>query len=387
MSLRKCLFFAWATFLLPGQVCASGPARSAGTLDFSVHFESQFRYDDNVYHFSDDQEDRFDDKDPGNEANGRFDDMDSTDDWIWRPGLWFELEAPGIGKNNDFHIEPWLEYDLYFRNDERRHVRTGLDLRHELPGPQDLRLDFRYIGEKLRKNYFVDSVDDPGDNVRLDERIYRPAFYQEWRLGAAFQRKLWSVKRKKGSCAPRALYGEIGLRAEWRRFNRTHRNRDYDSIGPLVEFRTEARNWSLGLRYVFTDRIAPNDFENILVEKRSGDNVVMRTRVDRSRFDHELRLEGRWEFLPRSHVRVRYDWRYSDYESENPRDAAYFERRDSRQRIDVEFGYRWNRMLRLDAGVRWTDDDTRAPFDPIDDEEQNDYRQLIVRFGFRVEFF
>ena len=379
MALRRLLVLAL--------VIASAPALADEDfdVDFDVRIDNALRFNDNVYRLSTAQERRFDADSPANQTNGRFRGMADKGDWIWRPELAVDVELPGFGKKQEIHFEPWVGYDMAFLNSEQRAERAGVDARYELRGPQELRLDVSYVGKRLRKNYFYDSLPNPGPNVSTAERIYRPGRFRQAELRASYERRLWSHKPGKGSVAPRRLTGELGTELAWRLFNDAFENRDLDTRGGFGRLELEGRRWFAETEYAYLDREAPGRGENTLVDV-GGSDVVQVVQVDRSRVDHRVRVGGGWKPVKRTWLELEYEWRRSDFGSRNPADTAYFRRTDTRQRVELEATYRWSKKLRLEAGLRWTDEETVTPLDPIDDEEEDDYRQWLARVGARVDF-
>ncbi|MCI0342095.1 MAG: hypothetical protein L0216_13290 [Planctomycetales bacterium] len=284
-------------------------------------------------------------------ASGRFDDMDSPDDFVLRAGA-----AGGYrfgkksGSRLDVELEPAVR--LFLENFRLSYFEAQARVSQELSKSSELRLSLGYVPERFRRNSFADGIDEDGNGSISDsERRYRPLrdTYGGGRLAFRWdygEKPANTVEIFAGAVA-RAYREPFEERREW-----------VLEAGIEATFRgTETSGTRLSYRYARGWN--PPHREVLLVDEDrydldfNGDGDIVDQdvrsvqRVNRTTNDHEALVRFFWETDPKRSVGglLGFGLRVREYASGEPYD------RDHRGRWDFRLGGRFALEFALGRGA------------------------------------
>lgn len=369
----------WALAILSGAVSASSASAAEGwRWQGSAAVESA--YDSNVFHLSDAAKHRVDRQDPVDRANGRIRDMESVDDFIFSP----RLAVGGESKNRfgSFSIVPRAEYHFHIKNDAKNYPDIGLELRQTLPGHSVVTFDADVELGVFKKNY-LEGTTVPGE-VSADQRIYGPGIYDDYAVALEWERRLWrSNDRIPRVGVPSKLTGSFETTYTKRRFH-DFSNRNLDVFGGRALLATSSGEWmKLDLAYRFDYRAAPGGSEVVIIDEPAlgsdltGDadaldqNVSTTTNVDRSRFQHEIRVKLRGDPTRRLRATVAYEYMLMNYLSDEPLDLGHNGRIDNQHVIGGglrwEFRESWYARVKSEYSIR----ESNESFSQLEEDDPN----------------
>lgn len=380
------LFFVWGCVLV--QLVAL--SNNAVGQDFSnwkwnVNIDTEFSYDSDVFGLSNNQIDRLEDERAEDEISGRFDDMDSVDDFILTPRLRFTAKRPGF-RNLDFQIRPSVLYHFYAQNQKKSHLELGLDLQHEVEAHGMLRLDLNYALNVFKKNHLADATDLTGE-VTDDERVYEPAIYDDGLVELSYRHRLWKrPKRQESVLGIRRIDGEVEVGYRNRRFEGPFENRDEHALWGGTGLDIKFRRVDLGVNYLFAHINTPgegevlirNEFDFGVDLNGDGDtidpNIRTEQKVDRSRLEHTIGIKARVKITPKWSGRVGYDVRLQDFQSEEFFDITRVGRDDIRHRVGLGVQWKFAREWSLKLEGEWIQEKAeRGGLPAVGEEEEKEY--------------
>lgn len=356
--------------------------------------DAELAYATNVYNLSSDQQSQLEANVPADQTSGRFNDMDSVEDFILTPGLKLSGKMPGLG-GKEFQIKPGVAYNLYAQNTKKSHFELGLDMRHDLGDSGTLGLDISYAPEVFKKNYLADATDLVGP-VADSERVYKPATYDSVGADLSYRHRLWKGgKVETAGTSIESVHGTVIIGFQNREFSAPFKNRDEDSVragaGLDMDF---SNNLALGVSYMVESVETPAGTEVLILDEAdfsfdfNGDSDILDKnlrsvqKVDRSRLEHVVAVKARIKLGKNWTGQARYDYRLQDYSSTERFDSTYANREDVRHRLGL--GLQRELTGRLTLGLGWElvqEDTSRGPSPSIDPAEPKSYDAMTFTAG------
>jgi len=338
-----------------------------------------FSYDTNVFKLTSQQSDRFDkDKsvvpDPlslnrdqkraaSDQTSGRFNKMDSIDDFIFTPRVKATLSRPGIMGKKLF-VSPSIEYNKYVQNQEKSYFDFGLNIKQNVGKHGNIGLEFGYAPNIFRKNFLSDAVDTKNptgtiNKISSNEKIFSPAHHDDTTAVLSYGRRLWKNHHKHGKIlSPEALSAKVLVGYENRNFDDPFTNRTEDNVLAGLDLGLALRkNTHLTLSYLFKGISTNVDTEVLIRDEPSfgvdlngdGDALDLRIRteqnVDRSRDQHTVGLKVSTRLRKGWYAHAKYEARFTSFNSNQPFDVSRLDRNDTRQKVALglkgEIARRW----------------------------------------------
>jgi hypothetical protein len=364
---------------------AGRPAPPPGKWSFDGRLEGEVRYDSNIWLLNDSQESRLEDDLASDQASGRFDDMETVDDFILRPEVRAGLKGPSpLGRKVD--LWAGLAWEQYLQNSARSHLEAGLGLGQSVGSRGRLEVRFGFVPGYFKKNYLADGVDANGNgNISSSERVYEPGDYREWEATIGYRHDL--VER-----GPQDAFGmdaRVLLGFRDRSFDSPFSVRDEEALwirlglgfehllrGAAKSKGTRVR-WGVYYEYKTVDD--PADPEVVLLDEAafgvdfSGDgdstdpNARVVTPVDRSRVEHAVGLGVEVEVTSSLDAGIAYEHVIKDFSSDEALDVSHTDREDTRDEVTLyvraDLGKSWDGRL----SYGWREQETDRPDSPSTD--------------------
>ena len=360
------------------------PSRpGAWTLDGRA--EAGITYDTNVWLLDGGQQDRLEEDRPADQISGRYDNMESVDDFIFTPDLRLEARGPSpLGRRMDAYLD--LEYPFYSSNPHRSHLELGLGVVQDIGPRGNLEFSLKFMPDYFKKNYLADGVDANGNgNISADERRYDDGTYREGELELEYRHKL--VDRD--AQHPFGLFGDVALGLRERAYDSPFDNRDEDAwfarLGLRFAYGPKLR-WGIHYRYESID--APGDSEVVLVDEVAlgqdvnGDAILANngrvvTPVDRSKAEQTIGLSLGYALTSALEAEIAYSRLFRDYSSNEPLDFAHTDREDSRDEVEMGLKFFLTKNWDTRVGWQWREQHTDRPDDPGGSGETVDYKRHL----------
>lgn len=338
--------------------------------------EVELAYDSNIWNLEDVGQSRLEDERPQEEANGRYDDMETVEDFIITPTLRWDGNAPSpFGRRFDVGIG--LEVPVYLQNSRRTHVEIDLGVGQAVGPDGHLGLRFQFIPEYFRKNYLADAIFfgtttpvPDGSSVGQFDRVYEAGVYQEWETELEYRHKL--IDRTQNQ--PFGLTGSIELSYSDRSYDSPLSYRDEEATGVRfgLGFQYGPRlRW--GLRYQFVAVESPGKTHIVLVDPG---NIRRNTKIDRAHDEHEIGLSLGVEVSNQLEVGIVYERLLRDFKSDNLLDVEYVGREDERNSVEVNLLYKISKAWHAEIAYLW-----RRQESDLDDPsggDDGDYDRFVV---------
>lgn len=328
-------------------------------------------------------------------ASGRYADMESAHDIITSMSAAVELKGPGL-QGETFRLTPSIGYDLYHQNSIRSSATLGVSLVQDLGKGGRLRLQGRLTPSYFAKNYLIDAVDtDATGTISDGERVYAPGEYRESDVSADIRVRLVNATRKQSIGAAVQVSGGYYARTNDVPF--AARDLRGPELGAKVLFEL-GRRVGLDLEYAFATLSAdPADQVQLLDEAdyaqdlngngiSTDQDVRVVSRVDRSRREHSIGAALRVDLRRTITLGLGYEHRARRYTSAEPMDPSNNGRRDSRNQIGAELGFKVARGLRLHLGGRHSTQSLNRASDPGATGDVSDYTRDQATLGLTYDF-
>jgi hypothetical protein len=353
------------------------------SLDF--YAETSFEYNDNVFKLTESQISTMAENAAKDAVGGRFEGMESTSDFIVEPtvGIRVNAKSPLGGK---FGLTSWIRYNHYTQNRDASYSEGRIRLKNTIGKNDSLALQGTFLSGFYRKNYLsgVNDTNRNGNITRI-ERIYSPAFYDEYEGMLEYERNV--IKNKESAISRVDARPFIGYHD--RSYNAIFHNRDQNipfiGVGLSGEFGGRV---NINIIYLYERVSSPNNFELILFDETisrvdvNGDykikaNAPLTTKVNRSCRRHTIEIDPSWELAKNFAIYAGYERRTSDYIADNPLDIEHFNIGALRQRISAGTKYSISKAWSAEVEYRRIDDDN---------DEDGNYLQNIVQATIRYKF-
>jgi len=324
-----------------------------------------FSYDTNVFKLTSQQSDRFDQNRSSDQKSGRFNKMDSIDDFIFTPRVKATFSRAGImGKK--LSITPSIEYNKYVQVQEKSYFDFGLGIKQKVGKHSHVGLNFDYAPNIYRKNFLSNAVDAQTifdtkgkHGISGGEKVFSPAHYDDTTVELSYGRRLWkNHRRHRKVLSPDALSAKVFGGYENRNFDNPFTNRTEDNFFAGLDLGLALRkNTDLTLTYQFKG-ISTNVKPELLIRNESkfgvdldGDtvvenlNVATTQNVDRSRDQHTVGIKVSTRVRKGWYAHAKYEARFTSFNSNQPFDVSRLNRNDTRQKAALglkgEIARRW----------------------------------------------
>ena len=353
---------------------------TSGTSSFTLGIESE--YSDNIFELSDEDQSRLEDNNADDGASGRYDDMDSVTDLIVSPSLAWKYAIPGIaGEASEFSAR--LKYNYYTENQAKSYPEARLKLQHAIGAKGTLSLEGNAVFAYFKKNYLSDYDDaNSNGNISRDERIYSAAHYDEYEGILAYTHEVY--KNKQTILTRFDVKPFLGLST--RIYDNGFENRDRTiALGGLA-FNVELyKRFAIELIYQYEELHTPGDNELILYDETSvgsdinGDgnvagNAALETRIDRSAQRQTLEIKPTVKLTKNSLLFLGYEYRVTDYTSNNPLDGDHYDNSADRHKISAGMKYKFSKTWAAKFALSQTDET---------DDNDEEYRERCAALSLK----
>lgn len=367
--------FAALLLLLQG-----APEKPASGWETEWRARAELAYDTNVWLLEDDQQDRLEEERPGDEVSGRYDDMESVDDFILTPGLRFLAKGPGpLGT---LSLELAAQYFVHLENAARNYLELDAGVGTAIGSRGSLALALEVVPEFFRKNYLADATDFSG-NVNAFERIYEDGTYRQWEVVLEYRHRLVDPTEAQ----PWGWTASAGLSYRDRSYDSPFSYRDEEAPGIRLGVDVERRPVKAGIRYTYEAIDSPTEsvvmlrdevaFGTVLNSDGLIDDQDARTvqAVDRTRHEHEFGFFVRVDLTSRLEAEFVYERLLRDFQSDEPFDLEHNGRDDIRDQIRLALTYKITKGWAARAGYegRWQTSDQDDP----DAGDDGDYERAL----------
>ncbi len=366
---------------------------------WDLDLQDTFEYDSNVFRLSEDLSDRLDSDVSGDRISGRFDDMDSEDDFLISSRARLTAKTDGLD-GRQLRIIPGVRYDYFTQNERRSHPEFDLAVEQELGSGREIALDLGYDLDVFKRNYLADATDLTG-NVSAAERVYDHGIYDELSAEVHYRHRLWRKrKRDEPFLDARRIYGTVLLGYRHRRYDSPFSNRDRNigEVGLGLSFDLDGR-WDIDVRYLL-GVVMTDDGREVLIRDEpdfgvdlNGDGDALdenrRTvqRVDRSRLEHSIEVGVSYRFARNWRVKAGYDFTFQDYLSDERFDTTHRDREDLRHAVRLGVEWEFARRLSLEIEGRWIREDISRRRLRRDEDEETEYTRFVAAIALSVKLF
>lgn len=369
------LFIAFITVHIEnvdaGTVVVIDPLGKHSGGKWSVFAETAVEYDDNVFQLSESQKDNLENPEQGDVESGRYTDMDSVSDVILTPRLGFKMntENPLGGKVS---FDTWLQYNVYMKNDGKSYSEAEFSVSQSLGDNGRIGVEWKFLNGYFRKND-LSAVDDSNDNgnIAKDERTYSPATYDEIEGTVFYRHTFIKYKDQAFSRLDVEPFGGSSSRS----YDDMFGNRDKQTATGGLKIRLGfLSKLNLDLSYQYDRVTSPNHNELVLFDETVNNNDVnndgeikgnaaLLTHIDRSCNRHGLEITPSLELSDAITVFAGYQWRASDYTSDNELDVDHYHRTVERRQFKAGASCHISKSWSASVEYKTTDEE-----EPDDDD-------------------
>ncbi len=363
-----------------GTVSMDGQGKAGGS-DVSFFFETAVEYNDNVFQLSEDQKDSMENPEQADVLSGRYDGMENVSDVIVTPRIGLSLDALGFAGGR-IRTGIWGQYRCFRENHEKNDFEAGGSVAQDVGERGKVQFKWTYLHDAFRKNYLSDADDDNGNgNIARDERTYSAARYDEFEGSLSYRHTLIKEKGNVLSKLDIEPFGGSSFRTYEPVFD--NRDRKTATCGLVVRLGFLSRI-QLDLAWQYDRLSSPGDEELVLYDETvrsvdvNGDgeireNAALTTNIDRSCTRHGFSIAPSFNVTDDFAVFAGYEWRTSDYSSDNALDVDHY--RKKVQKNQIKAGMSW------DISKRWS---VSGEYRRTDEEEPDD--DDYVEDSFRLEW-
>jgi hypothetical protein len=372
-----------------------GPSGSTAPRPWTVstRFDVAAEFDDNVFLLPTNRKDNLASPSAADQQSGRYDQMRSPSDVIVAARAAVEFLHAGLG-GRDLAVTPGVGYEFFAQNAERRNLSASFTLSQDLRRDGRVRLRAGYRPGYFARNYLTDASDANADGtITPDERRYARGDHREFDVEADYRLRLVRSRRSR----PFGAFLAFAVGYEGRAYDAPFAARDFG--GPTAGLRLDlspSRGVEFQTSYdvaFLSSQVSPQVI--LLDEPAFGEDLngngnatdlnarAVRT-VDRSRTEHVLAEEARFDIGRRSDLELRVAYRIREFSSSEPYDVANNGRRDQRFQVGAEFRRRIAKDVRLISGLRYGAQQLNRRTDLGAEGAVDDYTKLQAHIGVRV---
>ncbi len=334
-------------------------------------------YNSNIWQLDGEDQDRLLADQPGDQISGRYDDLESIEDWIFTPSVRLGAKGPSpFGGKLEAYAE--LEWQQYAVNTARSHLRARLGAEQKVGANGRLGLDVEFIPDYFHENRLSDATDFTG-SVSSSERVYKAAHYRQIEASLSYRHTL--VESDDFSLDGVAA---VGLRLR----NSTFDSRD--EFAPPVEIGLRARSWKRvkwKLAFQLEQIDSPGEREVLLRDEPffgtdlngDGDLIDVDARafetVDRSRRETSVIAGVEVEVIEAVSIGLEWKRTRKDWSSGELYDTSHRDRTDTHDEIELTAKVRLSREWEVRFQYEYTLQESNRDADPSG--ESHDYKRNI----------
>lgn len=382
LALAATLMFSAFSVSWAGSATLDGLGKT-GQSDVSFFFETAVEYDDNVFQLSDDQKHSMDHPETGDVASGRYDGMENASDVIVTPRIGLSLDTLGFaGGRTQTGI--WGQFRFFNENQEKNDFEAGCSVAQTVGSRGKVLVKWTYLHDAFKKNYLSDADDDNGNgNIARDERTYSAARYDEMEGLLSYRHTFIKEKESLLSRLDLEPFGGSSFRTYDRIFDNRDRKTATCGLGARLGFLSRIQ-LDLALQY---DRLrSPGDDELVLYDETvnsldvNGDgdikeNAALVTKIDRSCHRYGFSIAPSLDVTDDLTVFTAYEWRMSDYVSDNVLDVDHYRKKVQRNEMKAGLALKLNKHWSMAGEYQRTDEE-----EPDDDDYVENSFRLEWRF-------
>jgi hypothetical protein len=363
------------------------PVKARSTWNAAVKVEAKAWYDTNTFLLSDRQKTRLQSANPDDQISGRFTEMNSVSDYVFRPSAQFLAEGPGIA-GRKMLLEAGAHYDLYALNPRRRHFSLDFAVEQSTSRNGRMRVKFEYMPSYFYRNYLADATNSTS-SVLPSERVYKPDVYSEWDITADYRYRLGDGKV--------ALLGRAGYLQRHDRAPFVGHDRNAPHFGGGVNFDLTPW-WRVDGNYDFVLVDSPHVQEVMILNEpdfnvdfnNDGNTSDMSIRtvqfVDRRHHEQFFRASTKLGIREKSYLDIGYERRHRNFLSKEPFDIFHNGRTDNRDTMHIAFVSHFGQSLQFTTGYNYSFENSNLPSDPGVTGEVNNYNRGVGYAGLSYRF-
>jgi hypothetical protein len=317
-------------------------------IDFRGELSAQ--YTDNLFHYSDERLDDFDDEKGSNE---RFDDLEEPWDVITRLRLGMSYTHE-LGKKRNLKLSLDGSHYLHQQNDIADYSVLGAEIRVDVTRKNRLTSGVEYTPDRFKKNYL-----DRRDGL---SPVYGPAEYEQLDLAFGYERRF-----------TKSFSGGLVYRMRDRSYNDSFEDRDQDG-----DYAAAYASYRLTKRVDGMTELSVGQVDTGLGED-------LGVPIDRS-YDQTM-LAQEFEIKSRGGVRfgLAAEYRRREFTTDEKADTARFDRTDDRLRARLKAEIPLGDVFSLTLRAGWTDNDSLREEAGTEPDETG-YEEIEGGLGLKVRF-
>jgi hypothetical protein len=352
----------------------------------TARVQTEVRADDNPFLLDADHKGRLANPSAGDQANGRYRDMESATDIIAIPSIQFRGKGDGLG-GRTLAISADAAYELNVHNQARRHAELRFEVEQRVRKGGDVRFTADWRPSYFHKNYLEDAVDLNTDaNISSAERIYTRATSRDLDLALQYRQQIntvsaafsagylnrryaapFDVRSRRGP----GFRGDLALQAS-----------PAVTLGVGYSLASLAGDPGTAVLILDESEFGVDFNGNLTTTDSSARAAVL---VDYSRLEQQLGASITTQAGVVT-VALEYDRRTRDFSSTQPYDVANRDRHDVLNEFTLAGEVEMGAAARLAAGYRRGSQTTNRPADPGSTGDASDYTRTMAWLGVRYRF-
>jgi hypothetical protein len=363
------------------------PVKAQKSWKAAVKVDAKAWYDTNTFLLSDGQKTRLQSANPDDQISGRFKDMNSVSDYVFRPSVEFLAEGPGIA-GRKMGLEAGIHYDMYALNPKRRHFNIDFAAEQSTSRNGRMRVKFEYTPSYFYKDYLADATNFTS-SVLPSERVYKPDVYSQSDITVDYRYRLADGKA--------GLLCRAGYLQRRNQSPFIGHDRNAPHFGGGINFDL-AQWWRVDGNYDLALVDSPRVQEVMILNEpdfnvdfnNDGNTSDLSIRtvqfVDRRHHAQFFRASTKLGIRERSYFEFGYERRHRNFLSKEPFDIFHNGRTDNRDIMHMAFTSHLGQGLQFTTGYAYSFEKSNLPNDPAVVGEVNNYTRSVGFVGLSYRF-
>ncbi len=350
----------------------------------------EFEWNDNVFKFSESQQNRMNLNDPGDTVSGRFNDMEKVSDGIISIAPELEVRTKNGLFGRSLSLSGIIDYQHYYRNTKKSHVNLALSIQQKTSKNGKIILQADYIPSYFMKNYLLDATDSTG-HVSSSERIYYEALYNEMEFLLKYKHLFnkWIMD----------IESEVLVGYRARSYNSQFPGRNQDAFEGGLAFEViPVKQWFINIGYYFESVQSPITREVMILDEPdyqidfnndrdfADNNIRTEQTLNRSNYSQTLELGLTFRPLKQLGVYAGFELLFRNYISQELINPSFKDRNDAKNTLRLGFDYQILKKLFLMVEYKNANQQTNRSADPESVGEETDYKNNILKAGIQWQF-